>query len=56
MHETGYKIIGVADIHGGVYNPAGLDIPALIDHADEAKTVKGFPGGEIIGGAGNPRA
>ncbi len=23
MHEAGYKIIGVADIHGGLYNEKG---------------------------------
>ncbi|HEX5483720.1 MAG TPA: Glu/Leu/Phe/Val dehydrogenase [Terriglobia bacterium] len=49
MHEAGYQIIGVADIHGGVLNAQGLDIPALIEHAHEAKTVKGFAGGEAIG-------
>jgi glutamate dehydrogenase (NAD(P)+) len=31
MHEAGYKIIGVADINGGLYNPAGFDIPKLYD-------------------------
>jgi len=30
MHEAGYKIIGVADMFGGVLNPLGLDIPALL--------------------------
>src|SRR5215469_4175048 len=31
MHEAGYKIIGVADIHGGLYNEKGFDIPKLYD-------------------------
>jgi glutamate dehydrogenase (NAD(P)+) len=48
MHEAGYKIIGVADIHGGVLNERGLDIPALLEYAKETKTVKGFAGGEAI--------
>src|SRR5579884_122068 len=48
MYEAGYKIIGVADIHGGVFNSHGLDIHALLEHAHEAKTVKGFAGGEPI--------
>jgi glutamate dehydrogenase (NAD(P)+) len=51
MHEAGYKIVGVSDITGGVFNVRGLDIHALIDHAAEAKTVQGFQGGENIGGA-----
>ena len=49
MHEAGYKIIGVADINGGVFNPNGLDLPALLEYMKESKTVKGFPGGEGIG-------
>ena len=49
MHEAGYKIIGVADIFGGVLNTQGLDIPALLAHVKEAKTVRGFKGGEGIG-------
>jgi len=49
MHEAGYKIIGAADIVGGVFNPHGLDLPALLEYAKEHKTVKGFPGGEEIG-------
>jgi glutamate dehydrogenase (NAD(P)+) len=49
MHEDGYKIIGAADIAGGVFNSNGLDIPALVEYAREKKTVKGFPEGESIG-------
>ena len=49
MHEAGYKIIGVADMFGGVLNPLGLDIPALLKFFTESKTVKGFAGGESIG-------
>ncbi len=51
MHEAGYKIIGAADIHGGVINTHGLDIPALLEFVGESNTVKGFPGGEAIGNA-----
>jgi glutamate dehydrogenase (NAD(P)+) len=29
MHKAGYQIVGVADIHGGLYNEAGFDIPKL---------------------------
>ncbi len=31
MHEAGYKIIGVADIHGALYNENGLDATKLMD-------------------------
>src|SRR6266699_2598222 len=39
MHEAGYKIVGVADIAGGVYNPRGLDVPALAEYVAQMKTV-----------------
>jgi glutamate dehydrogenase (NAD(P)+) len=29
MHAAGYHIVGVADIHGGLYNEKGFDIPKL---------------------------
>jgi glutamate dehydrogenase (NAD(P)+) len=49
MCESGYKIVGVADIHGGVYNRNGLDIPALLDYAEHHQTVVGYPKAEPIG-------
>jgi glutamate dehydrogenase (NAD(P)+) len=49
MYESGYKIIGVADISGGVFNTTGINIPHLLEHAEKHKTLKGFDGGESIG-------
>jgi glutamate dehydrogenase (NAD(P)+) len=49
MHEAGYKVIGVADIEGGLFNPNGLDLPQLLEFAKKHGTVKGFPDGEEIG-------
>ena len=49
MHEAGYKIIGVADISGGVFNTSGIAIPRLWEYKEKHKTIKGFDGGESIG-------
>ncbi len=48
MHEAGYKIIGVADIHGGLYNEKGFDIPKLVDWVyKQGRPLPEFPqGGE----------
>jgi glutamate dehydrogenase (NAD(P)+) len=47
MHETGYKIIGASDVHGGLYNEKGLDIPKLVDWVHhQHKPLPEFPGGE----------
>ncbi len=49
MAREGAKIIGVTDWKGGVTNDRGLDIPKLIAHVAEHKTVAGFNGGDPLG-------
>lgn len=46
MDEAGYKIVGIAERDGAIYNPHGLDIPALADYRKEQGAVAGFPGSE----------
>ena len=48
MHAQGAKILAATDWKGGVHNPKGLDMPALLKWAAEKKTVAGFPGAEPI--------
>jgi glutamate dehydrogenase (NAD(P)+) len=46
MHEAGYKIIGIADIHGGLYNEKGFDVPKVVDWVyGQRKALPDFPGG-----------
>lgn len=51
MHEAGYKILGLADITGSLYNPKGLDVPGVLGYLKENKTVEGYTGAEHIGTA-----
>ncbi len=46
ISEDGGKIVAVSDVHGGVKNPQGLDVPALFEHVKRHGTVKGFAGGD----------
>jgi len=46
--KLGAKIVAVTDWKGGVYNPAGLDIPKMLDYAKQNKTIDGFPGGDPL--------
>jgi glutamate dehydrogenase (NAD(P)+) len=48
MHEAGYKIIAVSDVHGGTYNSQGLDIPRLLEHVKAGGNSRDFPDGEPI--------
>ncbi len=34
-HQMGMKVIAVSDVSGGIYNPAGLDIPAIAAHVQK---------------------
>ncbi|QPC85254.1 Glu/Leu/Phe/Val dehydrogenase [Phototrophicus methaneseepsis] len=47
-HECGYRVVAVSDIDGGIYNPGGLDIPAVVAFAKERGSVIDFPRAENI--------
>lgn len=42
LHQAGFKIVSVSDSRGGILNPEGLDIPALIEHKKQTHSVIGF--------------
>ena len=46
MMEHGYKIIGIAEKDGGLFNPAGIDIHQLVEYKYRNESVLGFPGAE----------
>ena len=49
VHELGGTVVAVSDVSGGVWNPEGLDVPALLAHARAAGgTVAGFSHGEPV--------
>ena len=47
-HERGAKILAVSDVSGGIFSAKGLDIPAVVKHYKENKSLVGFPGSEPI--------
>jgi len=51
MAETGYKIIGIAEVDGGLYNPNGLDIEALWEFRQRIGSVQGFKEAEKVDAA-----
>ena len=46
MYEQGYKIIGIAEVDGGLYNKNGIDVDALLEHRRRNGTIHGFSGAE----------
>lgn len=51
LYESGYTIVGISDVHGGLYNPRGLDIPRLQAYVSEMGRVTGFPHAEPVSNA-----
>src|SRR4030088_2982499 len=43
-HEAGARVIAVSDIAGGIVNPNGIDMSALVAHYERAHAFDGFPG------------
>jgi len=48
MHQEGYKVIGIADITGSLYNPKGLNVPGVLGYLKENKTVEDYTEAEQI--------
>ncbi len=48
MSAAGFKVVAIADYDGTVYNPKGLDIPALQKHRKETGSITGFSEGEDV--------
>jgi glutamate dehydrogenase (NAD(P)+) len=48
LHEAGYKVVAISDIHGGIYNRNGIDIPKALDYLYATKAFEGYEGVEFV--------
>jgi len=46
MAQEGYKVIGLDEVGGGLYNKNGIDVEALWEYRQKTGTIQGFPGAE----------
>jgi glutamate dehydrogenase (NAD(P)+) len=49
--ESGYRVVAVSDVRGGITSEKGLDIQAVVAHARENGSVVDFPGAEPLDNA-----
>ncbi len=47
LHQAGAHVVAVSDVTGGLYDPNGLDVPALFDYARRNGSLEGAPGRRI---------
>jgi glutamate dehydrogenase (NAD(P)+) len=48
LHDAGYKVVAISDIHGGIYNPDGIDIPAALKHLYATRSFEAYAGVERV--------
>ena len=48
VQEQGCKIVGVSDVDGGVYNPRGLDINAVLSRNGSGRPLDAYTAGETV--------
>src|SRR5690606_20862508 len=48
LHQSGAKIVAVADANGAIENAEGLDIPALMKHYKAHHSLSGFAGSTTL--------
>ena len=51
LHQSGAQIVAISDISGAFHNPAGIDIPAALNHVQQHGSLNGFTGGKQISNA-----
>lgn len=50
LHARGAKVLAVSDIRGAIFNPHGLEIPAVIRWVAENQYLEGYPEAEPLDG------
>jgi glutamate dehydrogenase (NAD(P)+) len=48
MHQAGYKVIGIGEVGGGLYNKNGIDIDMLWEYVGKKRSIYGFSGAETL--------
>jgi glutamate dehydrogenase (NAD(P)+) len=48
LHEAGYKVVGISDIHGGIYNSHGINITKALEHLNATRSFEEYEGVEFV--------
>jgi len=48
LHEAGFKVVGISDVHGGIHDPKGIDIPAALKHLQATRSFEEYPSAERV--------
>jgi glutamate dehydrogenase (NAD(P)+) len=48
MHQAGYQVVAISDIHGGIYNAKGIDIPKALEYLRSTRSFEGYEDVEFV--------
>jgi len=48
LHESGYKVTAISDIHGAILDPQGLNIPDVLEYLNTNKSLENYPNAQPI--------
>jgi glutamate dehydrogenase (NAD(P)+) len=48
LHEAGYRVVAISDIHGGIYNPMGINIPEALEYLRTTRSFEGYEGVDFV--------
>jgi glutamate dehydrogenase (NAD(P)+) len=48
LHSAGYKVVAISDVHGGIYNPAGIDISKALKYLRTTRSFEGYEDVETV--------
>ncbi|HXD29821.1 MAG TPA: Glu/Leu/Phe/Val dehydrogenase [Pyrinomonadaceae bacterium] len=48
LYNDGYKVVAISDVHGGIYNPNGIDIPNALKYLRATRSFEGYEGVETV--------
>jgi glutamate dehydrogenase (NAD(P)+) len=48
LYADGYKVVAISDVHGGIYNPNGIDIPNALKYLRATRSFEGYEGVESV--------
>ncbi len=48
FHALGYKVVGISDMHCGIYDPKGLHVPKVMDHLRTKRTLQDYTEAEKV--------
>jgi len=48
LQREGYKVVSVSDVSGAIYNERGLDIPQVLAHVKQHRTLEGYNHGQRL--------